>query len=321
MAFVLDTAELPADERVDAVQTAMRYASAPCQVIHEDPGGEIHARMEVWDLGPANIFTQRSSGIRLLRTPRMARQDAMPVIAVSVQQRGHGRLEQLDRRQVTPPGRLIAVDLSGAYDYSWSSDGAAGCLQIPFDRLGLDVDLIRRALGRLPDSPLYPLVTSFITNLARDRDRISADPAADAVARSGIDLVRALLVSAGGGDRQIRQVYAETLLSRVQAYVRQNLTDPDLSPASIAAAHHVSLRHLYQTCARADLSLEQWIIGERLLGARQELSSPDGRHRSIAVIARRWGFRDPTHFARRFKARYGVLPSQFRQIPGQRRAP
>jgi hypothetical protein len=44
---------------VEAVHTAMMYASAPCHVLHEDPDGAVHARMEVWDFGNANIFTHR----------------------------------------------------------------------------------------------------------------------------------------------------------------------------------------------------------------------------------------------------------------------
>src|SRR5690242_16224555 len=113
MRFVLDTAQMPPGERVEAVHTAMMYASAPCHVIHEDPDGEVYARMEVWDLGLATIFTHRSSGVRLLRTERLARQDAMPVIALSVQQRGRGRIERGGRRDVVPTGDLLAVDLSG----------------------------------------------------------------------------------------------------------------------------------------------------------------------------------------------------------------
>ncbi|MDT5150765.1 MAG: hypothetical protein QOI01_2498, partial [Mycobacterium sp.] len=30
-----------------------------------------------------------------------------------------------------------------------------------------------------------------------------------------------------------------------------------------------------------------------------------------STVARRWGFKDPTHFARRFRAAYGMPPSQW----------
>ncbi|MEV6305675.1 helix-turn-helix domain-containing protein [Actinoplanes sp. NPDC051861] len=319
MAFVLDTAGIPVHERVEAVHTAMMYASAPCHVVHENPGGPVYARMEVWDLGDANVFTQRSSGIRLVRTAKLARQDAMPVIALSVQQRGTGRLEQGDRRELTPPGELLGVDLSGSYDYCWSGDGAAGCVQIPLDRLGLPVDVIRPALGNLHASPLYRLVTSHIGQLARDPARITTDPAAATVAAATIDLCRALLASVGRAGPHTRQALADTLLTRVRAYVRNHLTDPGLSPATIAAAHNISLRHLYKLCAQADLSLEQWIISERLRGARHELLRTAARPRPIAAIARSWGFRDPTHFTRRFQARYGTTPGQFRRTSAEAR--
>jgi AraC-like DNA-binding protein len=75
----------------------------------------------------------------------------------------------------------------------------------------------------------------------------------------------------------------------------------------------VSLRHLYKVCAQADISLEQWIINERLHHAWHDLRRPENRHRPVAVMAHRWGFRDPTHFARRFKARYGISPGELRR--------
>ncbi|WBB68630.1 helix-turn-helix domain-containing protein [Micromonospora sp. WMMD812] len=318
MGFVLDTADLPPRGRVEAVAAAMRQASAPCHVVHEEPGGEVRSRLEVWDLGAATVFTTRSSGIRLLRTPRQARQDVAPVVALSVQRVADGRHEQLGHRQIVRPGALMMVDLSAAYDFSWSGHGAAGCLQMPIDQIGLPVDVIRRAARNLRASPLYDLVTRHVADLTRDAERLSADLAADTLGGAGIELTRALLASAAGVEHHARTVLADTLLTRVRAYVRQHLADPDLSPVTIAAAHNISLRQLYKVCSRADVSLEQWIIGERLRGAREELLRPDGRRRTIALVAQRWGFRDPTHFARRFRSTYGLTPSEWRRGASER---
>jgi AraC family transcriptional activator of tynA and feaB len=35
--------------------------------------------------------------------------------------------------------------------------------------------------------------------------------------------------------------------------------------------------------------------------------------RTLSEIAYAWGFSDMTHFSRRFKAAYGVLPSDYRR--------
>jgi AraC-like DNA-binding protein len=237
--------------------------------------------------------------------------------SLSVQQLADGRSEQLARQRVVPPGELMMVDLSAPYEFSWSGDGAADCIQMPIDQLGLPVDLIRRAIGNLHSSPLYRMVADHIARLAHDAARLSSDPAAPALGTASIELVRALLASAAHTEPYSRTVHAETLLTQIRAYVRQHLADSDLQPATIAAAHHISLRYLYRLCAEADFSLEQWIIGERLQGAREELIRPASRQRSIAMIARRWGFTDPTHFSRRFRAAYGLTPREWRRITSE----
>jgi AraC-like DNA-binding protein len=35
---------------------------------------------------------------------------------------------------------------------------------------------------------------------------------------------------------------------------------------------------------------------------------------TIAAVARRWGFADATHFARRFRDAYGLSPREWRQL-------
>ncbi|MDT3446078.1 MULTISPECIES: helix-turn-helix domain-containing protein [unclassified Pseudofrankia] len=317
MGFVLDTADLPPGERIDAVYAAMMAASVPSYVTHENPDGDIRTRLELWDLGAANIFTARSSGLRLLRTAKQAKQDAAPVVALSVQLLADGHHEQLGHRQIVRPGALMMVDLSSSYDFSWTGVGGAGCIQIPFDQVGLPVDVIRRAAANLRCSPLYGLVTDHVAHLVRDAPSLSADPAASTLGRGSIELARALLASAAHAEPHARAVLAETLLTQIRAYCRQHLADSDLRPAVIAATHNISLRYLYKICAQADFSLEQWIIGERLRGAREELMRPESRHRTIAMVARRWGFSDPTHFTRRFRGTYGLTPREWQRISAE----
>jgi AraC-like DNA-binding protein len=312
VAVLLDTVGIGPRHRADAIAAALVDASAPCHVLHEDPAGPLHARMQAWELGGISAIDIVSSGIRLFRTRRQVSSDETPLIALSVQQR-EARFDQAELREVVPAGELLLNDLSQPYDFAWSGDGGAACVQIPAERLGLPIDVIRRAGAGLRQSSLYPLVASHIARLTRDAARLSTDPSAPAVGAASIELVRALLASAAFDERQTRSVLAETLLTRIRTYVGQHLADPDLRPATIAAAHNVSLRYLYKVCADAEFSLEQWIIAERLRGAREELARPASGHQSIAVIANRWGFSDPTHFGRRFRAAYGLAPRDWRR--------
>ncbi|MCX5414284.1 AraC family transcriptional regulator [Streptomyces sp. NBC_00059] len=206
------------------------------------------------------------------------------------------------------------MDHSAPYDYAWSGAGASRCIQVPLDQLTLPVDVVRRALPHLTASPLYPMVTDHIAHLTGTIDDLLDDPASAGLEEITIGLTRALVASAVRQDHHTRTVLAETRLAQIRAYVRRHLTEPDLRPARIAAAaaHHISERHLYKLCAQAGFSLNRWIIEQRLEGAREELARSSSSSRTIAAVARHWGFSDPTHFSHRFKDAYGISPRDVR---------
>jgi AraC-like DNA-binding protein len=271
--------------------------------------------MDRWNFGEVMLFTSTSSGWRVARSPRHLRMQGPPMISLAVQVRGTGRFAQSGRRQLVGPGELMLNDLTIPYDFSWSGNGASRALQVSYDVLGLPPHIVRRGARRLPASPLYELVRSHFARLHADADTLSTDPGAAALGSATVELLRALVTSAAGVDTYSRPALADALLQRILAYTRTHLKDPSLDQARIASAHHLSVRALYALCAKAGLSLEQWIIEQRLEGARSTLASPAGRTRTIESVARAWGFTAPSHFTRRFKAAYGLTPRQWRDTP------
>lgn len=310
---LLDTATLPVEGRVDAFRAAFGQASVPCRIEHLGPDTAVHSRMHLWQYGRANLFATDSSGFRLVRTARHVRMAGPPVVALAVQVAGTGEFSQFGTDQRIGTGRLMVSDLTAPYTFAWTGNGGSRAFQIPYDQLGLAPEVIRTAAPRIRRSPLHDLVRLHLRRLSSDADRLADDAAATALGTATTELVRALLVSvASGDDRLTRDVREETLLTRVLAWARLHLTDPDLDAGRIASAHNVSLRQLYKVCAAGGVSLEQWLIAERLELARAELVSPSGRHRSVAAVARSCGFTDPSHFARRFRAAYGLSPQECR---------
>jgi AraC-like DNA-binding protein len=294
----------------------MGEASVPCRIEHLAPAHEMWARMHLWTFGPAALFTADASGFRLVRTTRHLRLEAPPVVALAVQPHGQGRFTQFGRDQLVGPHDLMLSDLTAPYTFSWAGTGGSRAFQVQYDQLGLPVDVVRRASGRLRASPMHDLVRDHLRRLARSAADLAADPGAAALGTATTELVRALLVSAAGDGRVAAPVLEDTLLTRVLAYAGRHLGDPDLTPERIAAAHNVSVRQLYKACAAAGLSLEQWLITQRLEAARGQLVSPVGQRRSIAATARACGFRDQSHFARRFRAAYGMTPRDWQQLDG-----
>jgi AraC-like DNA-binding protein len=315
--LLLDTAGMAPDQRVTAVREALGQATVPCRIDHLAPPDAVRSRMHFWTFGQTSLFTNDASGYRLVRTPRHLRMEAPPVVAVAVQSNGHGRFTQLGHDQVVGPRDLMLNDLTAPYTFSWSGSGGSRAIQISYDHLGLPVDVVRTAVGRLPASPLHGLVHAHLRQLVDRADALAGDAGAAAVGSATIELVRALVVSAADDERLARPVLAETLMTRVTTFVGLNFRNPDLTAERIARAHSVSVRQLYKACAEGGLSLEQWIIDQRLEAARAELRTPAGRRRPVAATARACGFRDPSHFSRRFRAAYGMSPRDWQRVSGR----
>jgi AraC-like DNA-binding protein len=318
--LLLDTEDVPADRRAEAFRDALGDSPVPLAVDPLPSGGRFRARVEVWQYGRAALLAVDSSGYRLERTPRHVRRESPATVSVLFRTRGRGLFTQFGRDHVLRPGTMALADLTTPYSCSSTGAGRSATFRMPYDEIGLPADLVRRASAALPSSPLYGLVHRHLRDLAERAEEISGDAGASAFGTATTDLVRALITSAVGDERFKRPAMAETLMTRVTTYIGLHLTDPDLSAEVIARTHHVSVRQLYKTCAAAGLSLEQWIIDQRLEAARNVLASPAGRHRSIAATALDCGFSDPSHFARRFRAAFGMSPREWQQAARSRAA-
>jgi AraC-like DNA-binding protein len=312
--LLLDTVGVAPHDRADAFRTAFDIASVPCRVEVLDAVEDMHARLDLWQFGSANLFAADASGFRLVRTPKHVRMDAPPVVAVAVQVGGLGRFAQFDTERLVGSSDLMISDLTAPYSFDWTGDGGSRAFQVPYELLALPVDVVRRAAPRLAASPLHDLVHEHLRRLAGSAGELARSAAAASVGTATVELVRALLVSAADDDRLRPAARHETLLNRVQAYVGQRLTDPDLTPAAIAWTHNVSVRQLYKAFAEAGVSLEQLLLEQRLELARSRLASAPGRRRSIAATARASGFRDASHFSRRFRAAYGMTPREWQRL-------
>ncbi|WP_238014878.1 helix-turn-helix domain-containing protein [Dactylosporangium sp. AC04546] len=320
MAVILDTSALPPRERIEALRSVLVDATAPSTVgLAErlDDGRPVAALVEFWQIGAIQaVRTESSHGLSLTRSPKQVRQGCGPLVSFAVQERNLGRQEQFGLGRAVPVGTLTCTDLTEPYHFSWGGPGAGRALQIPVDELALPPDVIRRAAPNLLRSPLYELVAVHVAAITRDPERLSDERVAAGVGRSSVELARAVLLSAAGEERH--PAAADTLPTQIRAYIRQHLGDPELGANSIAAALNISTRRLYSVCAAAEFSVEQWIISQRLDAARADLADPANDHRTVATIARRHGFRDPAHFARRFRAAFGVTPRDWRNIAAGR---
>ena len=93
-----------------------------------------------------------------------------------------------------------------------------------------------------------------------------------------------------------------------------------LGAAQVAAAHHISERHLYNILGASGITLADWIRKQRLERCRNDIAAPAFHATPIASIARGWGFTDPSSFTRMFKSAYGMSPRAWRHQANARRS-
>ena len=311
--LVLDTSSVPAPERADAYQSAVSANCSSSMAIFEDAssfGAELHA----YDFGPATIFNIEASGNSLRRTSQMARAADKCEITLALPMRTTNRLSWRQREDVYGPAELMLVDLSAPYVYRWEGEGASYALHVDYEALGLPMDVIYRASDRLRSSPLYPLVRDHVANLVTNAQLIEESGQAARVGAASAELMHALIVSAAGDTQRLDDSLHESLTARIQAYVQLHLGDPTLSAAGIAVANGISVRKLYELYESMELSLEQSIIEQRLLGARADLSARRQRYDSIGAVARAWGFSSPSFFSARFRQRFAMSPRECRDM-------
>jgi AraC-like DNA-binding protein len=138
-------------------------------------------------------------------------------------------------------------------------------------------------------------------------------------ARLGTTLVDLLTAALAALDRtgEAPSGDGQALRRRVHAFIEQRLADPALTPRTIPAAHHVSLRYLYKLFEGERTGVAGWIRERRLERCRRDLLDPALAARPVRAIAARRGLVEPAAFSRAFRATYGLPPAEYRRTMGR----
>jgi AraC-like DNA-binding protein len=169
-------------------------------------------------------------------------------------------------------------------------------------------DLIARPF--LESATIGPLLRSCFKDLTRLQDDTGVAP-------ETLRLVSALthlaLIERGVLPMRSRAATEAIRVGRLSAarrLIARRLSDPNLSPARVAAELGVSVRHIHSLFEMTQMSFSQTVTAMRLTASRRMLiSSPQ---RAIAEIAFACGFESLATFYRAFRAAFGMAPGDAR---------
>jgi len=319
---------VPAADRIDFIRqmsagmwVPMDFSfERPCERLDAEVAGEFHAS----GLGAMQVVVMDIMPVTVHRTEQhIAQADPDLLKAYLMCGEGTSVIGQGGRQAVLNAGELAFYDTRRPYVVSCGSDPARPTrvmtFMFPPSLLPLSPSGISELTAtRIPAAAgLGELTSQFLLQLARNVDHYTPAEAARlstcALEVLATRLARELEIRDWATPEERRHA----MLTTVQGFIQQNLSDPGLSPAAVAAAHHVSLRTLHQLFHDEGLTVAGWIRGRRLEYCRRDLGDPALECRPVAAIAARWGFSSAADFSRAFRAAHGMPPAGYRRSASQ----
>jgi AraC-like DNA-binding protein len=316
---VVSTEGVSTDERFEFWHEVSARTWVPydlrCEPQSED---RFQARMKIVDLGPVQVALMTSTPYEIHRTAKLIRQTDPELCKLGIAVRGAGTATQGDRQSEFSAGDLVLYDTSRPYSAALAADTPYSqllVLRFPRSLLPLPPRHLRNLIAvRIPGTQgVGSLASGFLLQLARNMDEYSP---ADAARLSSIAL-DVLAVALGheldAEDSVPPPAHHRALLAQIHAFIQQNLGDPELSPGSIAMAHHISLRYLHKLFNEQGRTVGGWIRERRLERCRRDLADPLFADQPVSAIAARWGFTSAAHFSQAFRNTYDLSPRQFKE--------
>lgn len=299
------------------------WHSVACKnVVDHDsrPANRLNFEAEI-DTGSFGLFELvlfRNSAMRVSHTTHHIAHARSDDLFVCRQISGSILLEQDTREAELEAGDVTLLDPLRPYDGSFSECSATLVLKVPRRELEVRLGKIRDMTAR----PIKPIrveddlalsVLAKLPSLAGKMNPISEKM----VGSHALDLMAVSLAMTLDG-RQPRVSSGKALVGlNIRSVIEARLSDPALDAQMVADAAGVSVRYANDILADHDTSIRRLIQTRRLARCRSALEDPNQSHRSVSEIAYDWGFFDMTHFARRFKKAYGILPSECQALAKQ----
>lgn len=318
MSVLFRAEDEPLRTRVDRWRELMSNTIVPFDIRFAVGPEELRDKARLGAIGAVKVSEMTMVPGGAARTVKGIRRADPDLCKIDVVKSGTMVVEQDGRQAKLGPGDMAFVDLSrpGRWVIPEPTHGVAVLFPralVPFRR----AELARLTGTLIPgDDGIGGLASALACRLPAHLDD---DAGRDGGARLGtavLDLLAAAFAARldnAGAERLTADTQRRALLTRIHAFVERRLGDPGLSPAAVAAAHHISIRHLHKLFETEQATVAAWIRQRRLERCRRDLLDPANRDRPVSAIAARWGFTDSAHFSRVFRAAYDAPPGEYRR--------
>lgn len=303
------TDSLPASARAAHWNAVIADAYFPLDLTFRD-AARFEGQLEQDTVGDVSLSRLRTEPVQYERHRHHISAATEEQYLITIPRQSPVEFRQLGREVRCDPGGFILERGDEPYRFSYSAANDLCVLKIAKPVLATRL--------RNPDRYCALVfngregIGSLFTTMAQQiQSHVSADPGSDAVlSRHLVELLALTLdrtseVQTGAGS-PVREAHRR----RAESVILKDLSNPDLSPDTIADAVGISKRYLHELFAEVNSTVSQFVREERLKAARDLLQMPNPGQ--MSDIAYRFGFSDQAQFSRLFKAKFGQTPSGYR---------
>jgi AraC-like DNA-binding protein len=316
--------DVPSTDRFDAWRKRLGRDVFPLGP-RGDQGDGFRSETRLLRLGGSRVWSTVVDPATIRRTAELVRQSDPGVYTLILPLIGGNEVAQADREAVHGPFDMHVLDSSRPVHLRLLGSPSVSLIGADVPKSGfplpapwMDQLLTQRLPGR---EDVGALLSGFLLQLTHDTAsyRSSDGPRLEAAL---LELLTALFAHhLDADDSSAPNSARRALVLEIQAFIRQHLQDPQLTPPAIAAAHHISVSYLHRVFQGEGITVSSWIREQRLANARRDMADPTLRSTPIHVIASRWGFPRAADFSRTFRNAYGIPPKDYRDHVSTQLAP
>lgn len=303
---------LPARDRFDVWRDSMSVLFEVDQD-KELRGAPFEAHLEAFMFDQIMLARTQSTAASYSRTRKDIQTDGIDMMMLQLILKGDVEFNYGKNVSSLQPGDIVVFDLNREcrnYNENFAN------LSLLFPRELIDEFVPSATLwhGRcLPrNKPMTNLLKSHMLSLYEFGPKIRTESCLD-LQRSLLNLTSSAFQASADNVARASEIIAATQLLEIKKYIRARLTDPNLTPDSIARGFGLSRAHLYRIAEPLG-GIMNFIRDQRLKRCWQELQNPNKQHLTITELGFKWGYNDAGTFTRNFKKTFGMLPKDARAM-------
>lgn len=272
-----------------------------------------HGDLDTWSLGIVGLSHMRCDGVLYKRHKRHFLDEIDSSLLITIPRLGEVGFSQNARETTCSPGAFLVERGDSPYEFWHKQTNDLLVLKVSSESVRARIGPTDR-LGALSFDGTRGVANYFLDVVKMTAEHVD-DLDETARTAAGMHILDLLCLSIRQDDRVLDSNMSSIRaahLHRAEQFIRNNLSDEDLSSGKVAEACNVSLRYLQQLFLDADKSISGFIREKRLVRAHEDLSVKSSTM-TVAEIAHKWGFSDQSQFNKAYRAQFDCTPTETRK--------